>query len=136
MTKVALANYGAVASEYYDSVRHPTCDNFRAASRQLLQHSLIGLTASSDWICEVGPGRSLVAELLPAYDRLILIDSVAPMLGYSREYHSRGAHLLLGEAGSLPLRTDSCDILVASLGDPYNESQFWRRPSPLHNAIA
>src|SRR5262249_45994974 len=115
--------------EYYDSVRHPTCQNFRDSSRTLIRSFLSKRDQSYSMICEVGPGNSLVAEYLndqrSTAENLYLIDSSIGMLAYSFEYSQAGAKFVIGDAERLPFAEGSFDIVVASLGDPYNTARFW-----------
>lgn len=80
-------------------------------------------------ICEVGAGKSLVAELLVndqrRLDQLLLTDESAAMLRYSQSFEAAGAKLIVADAEKLPLASASIDCLVSSLGDPYNTSGFW-----------
>lgn len=127
---IFLGTYEAIASEYYDLRRHPTCANFHEASGYILSEWLKQFHIGSGWLCEVGPGKSLLAKLLAArdasLDRLILVDSSRTMLDYSKGWASKGAHLLLGDALRLPIVSESLELLVSSLGDPYNKLDFWK----------
>jgi SAM-dependent methyltransferase len=129
MIETALGFYDDVATEYYDPVRHPTCANFREASLIILKKWFAEITHKLAVVCEVGVGMSAVAELLsgnhPARDQLILIDSSPTMLRYSRSSVSKTTHLVLGDATKLPIANNEIDLLVASLGDPYNVPDFW-----------
>lgn len=127
-----MLTYDVIAEEYYDSTRHPTCANFREASDYLIRKWMKQFHIESGWLCEVGPGKSLLAELLDAQsaslNRLILVDSSPFMLAYSKHWATKGAHLLLGDALKLPVASESIELLVSSLGDPYNEyneRKFW-----------
>lgn len=128
MTKYALVSYDRLADEYYDSVRHPTCANFRAASKILL-NSQIELIEPNKKVCEVGCGMSEVAEILhdskKRVDHLFLLDESIRMLSYSFRWANKGARLLQGNSMALPFQLKSLDAIVASLGDPYNEPKFW-----------
>jgi len=125
---LVASSYELVAQEYYDSDRHPTCANFREASNLLLRkcHDIICVSHA---ICEVGPGRSLIAEYLStitdSLDGLVLVDESPTMLGYSEEWGKAGAILNRGSAYSLPVRSNAFDLVVSCLGDPYNTSAFW-----------
>ena len=121
--------YEDLAAEYYDPIRHPTCANFREASGRLIAAWLPTLLPVVDgWLCEVGPGMSLVAELLTKQDaalaRLTPVDSSPSMLRYATPWATAGANLLLGTAFRLPIASESVQLLVSSLGDPYNTSRF------------
>ncbi len=126
------ASYELVANEYYDSDRHPTCANFREASRILLRKWLLPLTSS--WrVCEIGAGKSITAEILSEEKRplngLTLVDESPSMLAYSKQWVRKGASLKLGVASQLPFATEEVDVVVSCLGDPYNGVSFWREIS-------
>jgi SAM-dependent methyltransferase len=120
--------YETLALEYYDSVRHPTCANFRDCSK-LLMRTWLPQLAHDGHICEVGCGMSLAAELLSEDARdlhkLSLTDSSPSMLMYSAKWQPAGAKLLLSDAADLPFSENSIHACIASLGDPYNHSEFW-----------
>jgi len=127
-----LGTYEDIAQEYYDPIRHPTCANFYEASVYLISKWLKQLHVNNGWLCEVGPGKSLLAEKLyrqnMALDQLILVDSSPSMLAYSNQWTSRGAKLIRCDALKLPFVSGSLELLVSSLGDPYNEyneCSFW-----------
>lgn len=122
--------YDDLAAEYYDRVRHPTCANFRDASGILLRSWLDVVNARTGWICEVGPGKSLWAEIMsPDAARLcqlVLIDSSPLMLAHSKPLWRAGARMIVGDASRLPLVSEAVDVVVAVLGDSYNLPSFWR----------
>jgi len=79
--------------------------------------------------CEVGAGKSIVAELfskraLPL-NRLSITDQSAHMLEYSREFEAQGASLRVADADKLPLDDATVSCIISSLGDPYNCRAFW-----------
>jgi hypothetical protein len=47
------------------------------------------------------------------------------MLSYSAQWESSGVRFRLADAISTGLEAESVDVLIASLGDPYNTSDFW-----------
>jgi SAM-dependent methyltransferase len=126
------ASYELVASEYYDSGRHPTCANFREASRILLREWRLPLV-SSRRVCEIGAGKSITAEIFSEENRpldgLTLVDESPSMLAYSKHWTQEGANLKLGAASHLPFATEEVDVVVSCLGDPYNGVSFWREVS-------
>lgn len=128
-----LSSYDYVAVEYYDSVRHPTCANFRTASDLLLDQWFQTYAIDAGWICEVGPGRSATAEQLlkrgVALTNLVLVDSSALMLSYSNEWRGQGLHFIQGDAKALGVASEMVDLVVSSLGDPYNTVNFWHEAS-------
>ncbi|WP_081247273.1 methyltransferase domain-containing protein [Mycobacterium avium] len=127
---IEVVSYEALAAEYYDSAKHPTCANFGLASRRLLCPLLDVTFMSGDRICEVGPGRSSVAEWLHGrgekLNQLILVESSRGMARYSQGWVNAGAQLFHADARRMPLKDSSVSIVVASLGDPYNDLAFWR----------
>lgn len=119
-----LHPYSSVAAEYYDAERHPTCRNFRDASRFFLSEAL-QVVQSRDRGLEVGAGDSLLAELEgEAFEQLTLLDNSKEMLSYSKRFQGL-ARLVVGNALALPLRDSSISLVVASLADPFNLPLFW-----------
>lgn len=127
ISETPIGAYDLLAAEYYDSRQHPTCANFREASRNLLDRLTPDVPASR--CCEVGAGDSLLAEVIARRDQdlrgLSLTDAHWAMLEYSRRWEQFGAVLSIAEAARLPLPDASLGLLVASLGDPYNNDGFW-----------
>lgn len=116
-----------VAEEYYNPSKHPTCWNFRIASKMLIDKWLND--AWEDTLCEIGAGRSVVAEILlsrgASLESLLITDESERMLAYSREFEAHGARLRMASAEHLPLAGCAANLVVASLGDPYNTELFW-----------
>jgi SAM-dependent methyltransferase len=125
-----LGTYEELATEYYDSARHPTCANFREASDAVLARWVQPFEIKHEWVCEVGVGKSALAPIVRkgkvSLRRLLLIDSSPSMLSYSLEWRDAGAHPLLADASRLPMGDLTIGLLVASLGDAYNVPDFWR----------
>jgi ubiquinone/menaquinone biosynthesis C-methylase UbiE len=121
-------SFDGLASEYYDPMAHPTCENFRAASRLLIQEWLSDRTPGPT--VEVGCGASLLAEVLTERHQSlasITLSDLSPlMLAHSNGYEKMGAKLVLASSDDLPLPTGSQESLVSSLGDPYNDQEFWK----------
>ena len=124
-----IGTYDDLALEYYDVERHPTCANFREASRLLLKTWLLSHDQTGRTIVEVGAGMSLVAEVLAGegkpLDSLILLDSSPRMLEHSHAWFVRGAHRKIASAEDMQLHGESIDTVVSVLGDPYNTAPFW-----------
>ncbi len=121
------AAYDAVAAEYYDPDRHPTCSDFGLASAALLRPCLAGPVGGL--LVEVGAGRGLSLDLTtPATaPRLLLTDASAAMLAHSRRASGRREIARsVAAAAALPLPDGAAALLLASLGDPYAEGGFWR----------
>lgn len=123
-----LSNYNVVATEYYDQEAHPTCFNFNRLSRIYLEK-----TFPEPWkeaaIVEVGAGDSAAASLLHArgysVSGLLITDAFERMLTHSSQWQERGAKLEIMSAQDLKCETASFDMLISSLGDPYNTPSFW-----------
>jgi ubiquinone/menaquinone biosynthesis C-methylase UbiE len=122
----ADAIFNRLATEYYDPILHPTCNNFRLASMEIVHR---WVENRGGQFCEVGCGKSIVAEFLIKHRSqltdLLLTDSSSAMLEHSREWEKLGATLKVATANRLPVADSSVDTLVASLGDPYNDRPFW-----------
>lgn len=125
MVEPRVDAYAELAAEYYDRTRHPTCANFRNGSIWILEQWLTEAWPASGWICETGAGRSVVSEVAArrGLDRgkLILLDSVPAML----EPTDDQSHFLIADALKLPFCDNALELLVSSLGDPYNVPDFW-----------
>jgi SAM-dependent methyltransferase len=126
---LVIADYDALAAEYYDVRRHPTCANFREGSRRVLDRWLGSLRVDGQVLCDIGAGKSILAEVVaPKFSwlrRVILVDESPRMLAYSGQWADIGAQLIIGDASRIPLLTESTDVIVSSLGDPYNLDDFW-----------
>lgn len=123
-TRLKLDTYDSVAPEYYDVELHPTCRNFRDASRSFLREALSNLPREG-WAVEAGAGDSLTGELgQAAFEKLILLDKSEAMLSYSRKYRFF-ADLVIGDALALPFADESLSLIIASLADPFNVTRFW-----------
>jgi hypothetical protein len=124
-----LSSYSEIAAEYYDPVAHPTCANFRTASRFLLLDLGIFDATAEGHILELGAGRSLVAEMLlergNSLNRLVISDKFEEMLHHSECYARLGAKLQLLDACSLEETHNRFDLVIGVLADPYNTADFW-----------
>ncbi len=124
-----IGKYEELADEYYNASRHPTCANFYNASLLAAEQWVSGYLPHVEIACEVGCGRSALAELLvgnPSIaERLVLLDSSPSMLRYSMRYQTGRTRLILADAEELPFGPQSINALLSSLGDSYNTPQFW-----------
>jgi SAM-dependent methyltransferase len=131
----ALSTYDDIAAEYYDAVRHPTCANFFELSAIFLVPRVLKYAPAAKSILEVGAGRSIVASAMAAkqlpLSHVTLLDQSPRMLGYSRDWEQRGARLLIADAANTGLPSASFQLIVSSLGDPYNDANFWQEMSRL-----
>ncbi len=131
----SATSYELVAQEYYDRERHPTCANFRDASH-ILFRKWLNLFVTCEHICEVGAGKSLLAEILFEEHRslkaLVLVDESPSMLAYSEAWRQAGVAMDLASASTLPYGPESFDVVASCLGDPYNVIPFW---SEVHRVL-
>lgn len=137
-TGTALSTYDDIAAEYYDAVRHPTCANFFELSAAFLVPRIQKYAPAAKAILEVGTGRSIVAPIVAAdklpLSHVTLLDQSPRMLEHSRDWGERGAKLLVADATSTGLPRTSFELIVSSLGDPYNDANFWQEVSRLLNS--
>jgi SAM-dependent methyltransferase len=123
------SGYEDVASEYYDNGAHPTCANFRHASKALLKPQIRSLNGICRAI-EVGAGKSVFAEILIELGRdlreALITDASPAMLQHSRCFDRFRPVLAVADCKQIPVEDSSVDLLIASLGDPYNSEQFWQ----------
>jgi SAM-dependent methyltransferase len=126
---IPTVRYEDLSFEYYDRVRHPTCADFRYASLRLISAYLaLARLGDSPRILEVGAGRSVFVELAPEFPRLlgrtIVTDHSQGMIRHTGLIGS-GISLVCADAEALPFIDSGFDLLIASLGDPYNTERFW-----------
>ncbi len=115
----AAESYEAVAPEYYDEQLHPTCADFRSASRIYLER-LFDRCKPEGRIADVGCGRSLVAEFCRR--DLVLIDESAMMLRQNQlAFEQRRLNIEQEPIGDFEF-----DWIFAVLGDPYNSRPTWK----------
>lgn len=128
--KFEPADYESLAPEYYDKARHPTCSDFRAASIELISRYL-EFASLKDALSplEIGAGRSVFVDLSDKYQdlatRAVATDRSMGMLRYT-DRNASGPKLICASANALPFPKEQFDLVVASLGDPYNDESFWQ----------
>lgn len=127
---LGFASYSEVADEYYDPAVHPTCANFRSASKALLADLGIFEGISARSVLELGAGRSLVAEMMiergVPLDRLVITDKYEEMLSHSKRFEMAGARLQVLDASNVYGGVEKFDLIVAVLADPYNTPALWK----------
>ncbi|WP_316190897.1 hypothetical protein [Bradyrhizobium sp. SZCCHNS2096] len=112
------SSYGAIAREYYDESRHPTCADFRSAARIFLQ-KLFKREQPYGRVADVGCGKSLISEF--GLRDLVLIDEAEEMLALnSGEFEKRLVNVEKEAIGH-----SEFDWIFAILGDPYNSLNSW-----------
>jgi SAM-dependent methyltransferase len=121
--------YETIADEYYDAAAHPTCHNLNTLSRIFIERALSAFDFDGAEVVEVGCGSSVIAPLMHRRGmdlaKLELQDASSAMLRHSSPWGDEGAALRIARADSTGRRDASVDLLVASLGDPYNDRPFW-----------
>jgi SAM-dependent methyltransferase len=131
---MAVRDYSVIASEYYDAALHPTCANFGELSRRYIEPRLFKGFSNYHAILEVGAGKSMVATIIETKKlrcpRLTLLDISREMLAISRRF-AEFAELVVADAKSTGLPDAAFDLIVSSLGDPYNTDEFWREVNRL-----
>ncbi len=122
--------YQPIAEEYYNDKWHPTCSNFGELSGSFLSHRLHDLAPLSSAALEVGAGRSILArifeeERLPL-SRVTILDQSVDMLKHSKRWIDTGAVSRVADARHTELPDGAFDLIVSSLGDPYDCPNFWQ----------
>jgi len=128
-----MTPYSFVAGEYYNPALHPTCANFDNLSRRFLEPEIGNAITGALSVLEVGAGRSIVAPTLEKTGvalNLVLLDSSKEMLASSFRW-AHLAKLMVADSRSTGLPSESVDLVVSSLGDPYNTADFWQEVSRL-----
>ena len=130
-----ISTYEGIAGEYYNPDRHPTCSNFSELSNRFLDPRIRKIVTAESTVLELGAGRSSVAPISLARGfplaSLILLDQSARMLEHSRKWARQGVRLVIGDAWSTGLPAASFQLIVSSLGDPYNGYPLWREVARL-----
>ena len=112
----------AAAVDYYDDACHPRTAILRVLSANLLRSWLAQATLDSEApLLDVGSGRSLGIDVTAA--RIVAVDWSAEML--SPIDRSGRVIYLLGDAEQLPVASGTINVVVASLGGPFNTAAFW-----------
>ncbi|WP_347839001.1 class I SAM-dependent methyltransferase [uncultured Draconibacterium sp.] len=133
--KKIKASYSYLAQEYYDESLHPTCANFRIASKGLIENILKSIDNNlNKRFLEVGAGKSVLLELIEELNipsnKIIITDKDSEMLQYSSMLSlDKKYQLLCIDAEKTEFEPNSFDIIVSSLGDPYNTGEFWKEIS-------
>ncbi len=131
----SIMTYDAVAAEYYDPIRHPTCANFSELSNRFLDPRILKYATPAMNILEIGAGRSTVAPIMSAVGlplvKLTLLDKSSLMLEHSREWAQHGVRLVVDDACTPGLPPESFGLITAALGDPYNCQLFWELTAQL-----
>jgi ubiquinone/menaquinone biosynthesis C-methylase UbiE len=122
--------YQPIAEEYYDEKWHPTCSNFGELSRAFLAARIHNLATPESNALEVGAGRSILAKVfeedgLPL-SRVTILDRSKDMLKHSERWFELGATPRVADARHTELPNGYFDLIVSSLGDPYDWPDFWR----------
>lgn len=122
-------SYDVVAGEYYDSVLHPTCSNFRSASILLISRFLGSFPAPGKTL-DLGAGRSVVPEVelqsSKSLGSIVLFDGSRDMLANNEPAFLARCEAIVGEPSKIPMVGEGIDLILSSLGDPYNNQSVWK----------
>jgi SAM-dependent methyltransferase len=113
------SSYDSVAAEYYDEKLHPTCADFRSASRIYLE-KLFDEVRPAGRFADIGCGRSLLTDFQS--HNLVLIDNSNQMAGQNAPSFEK--RLLNVEQECFG--EGEFDWIFAVLGDPYNSLKTWQ----------
>ena len=133
-----VPSYQLVADEYYDDSRHPTCVNFGELSTLFLDERLRRLAPYSCKALDVGAGRSILARIFEEQNlpiaNVTLLGQSNEMLKHSERWIVLGAKPIVVDARHTGLPDGEFDIIVSSLGDPYNCLNFCNCSRPFGHA--
>jgi hypothetical protein len=122
--------YQPIAEEYYDQKLHPTCSNFGELSRAFLAARIRSLTPRPMNALEIGAGRSILAKVFEEdgfpLSHVTILDQSKDMLKHSERWINAGAIPRVADARHTELPDGAFDLIVSSLGDPYDCPDFWR----------
>jgi SAM-dependent methyltransferase len=121
-----VGSYEDVAPEYYNARLHPTCADFRAASRLFLE-KLFREQNPRGWVADIGCGRSLVSEFVS--DHLVLVDASPRMLAQNVGV----AEKRLVDLEKSSFAQSEFDWIFAVLADPFNSKAAWANISSALN---
>ena len=131
----ALA-YEHIADEYYDPLLHPTCLNFRNASVKAIGKLKLP-SREPKMVVDLGAGKSILPELTIGYKKAILVDSSINMIKHSSflcTEQSQLIHMIVADAWQLPFDNGTFDLIIISLGDPFNLPPLWEEVSRIMKA--
>lgn len=131
MSKKRNAPYKIIAGEYYDPVFHPTCSNFREASKILIKKVFFNIPHNESYcILEVGAGKSVLIEICEELDlkfnKIVISDAEEQMLKYTLPFKLKNVEFSIIDAENTNIENSFFDIIISSLGDSYNTSKFWK----------
>lgn len=122
--------YQPVAEEYYNEKWHPTCSNFGELSINFLSDRIKSYIPFVNNALEVGAGRSILAKIFEEQcvplSRVTILDQSADMLQHSKKWIDAGAIPRVADARRTELPSGAFDLIVSSLGDPYDCPIFWQ----------
>lgn len=129
-----FAPYDQVSDEYYDSLLHPTCANFRQLGHKFLEdlrsNAIFERKFRLGRILETGAGFSMSAEVLArdlgSLENLTVQDASEGMLKHSMRWQNSFADIYVSDARQLQAKDKSYDIALSFLCDPYNDQGLWR----------
>jgi len=113
-----------IAVDYYDELAHPRTAALRRASEALLAGWIKGNLRQLRRVLEVGAGRGVdLSEVSGSAAVVVGLDhSMAMLHASSPRSWTSAVH---ADAGAMPFLGGSFDLIVASLGAPFNALPFW-----------
>lgn len=123
--------YGFLAEEYYDETLHPTCSNLREASKELIREIIrSGGLGQFKNVLEIGAGKSLLIELIEeegfSFEKILITDSNEAMLQHTKNIiRDINCEIKVLDAEKTGFVDQSFDLIISSLGDPYNTLKLW-----------
>jgi len=104
--------YNKLANEFTEEKRKTTA-NFHQLSREFFQMAINRYLKEGDVVLELGPGRGWLRENIEFPNVIYKALDIAERM---KEFNK---DIMIGSAEHIPLSTDSVDIVIASLADPY-----------------
>lgn len=130
------APYDAVADEYYDPTRHPTCTNFRSLSKKFIEEYFDAYMKNikTDLLIETGCGRSLICEIAEDISEsirsiLTIQDQSEKMISHSVRWQNSLRDIFISDARNMPVVKSSFHHAFSFLADPYNDKGLWKEIS-------
>jgi ubiquinone/menaquinone biosynthesis C-methylase UbiE len=119
-------SYDDIAEEYYNASLHPTCSNFRDASVKAIKKFSLP-DNYGQIVLDLGSGKSILPDVQIKYGELVLADSSAKMISHSNTLFTlRKPHMIVSDARHLALKDNCFDLIIMSLGDPFNLDIVWK----------
>ncbi len=141
---VQLKSYDDVADEYYDEECHPTSAAFRRISMRWIADELENSVSGGVVGLEIGAGKAILPILLKrlgiSIDKLVVSDKSAKMLRANDQSPYDNVKTVLADVldDNFPFKfgKTNFNLIVSSLGDPYNLPKMWSNLSQITSRTA